>query len=112
MIRSPANAFVLGDVTMHLAVTGNPIVAQGNFAPPQLNYELQLSSPSEAARLARQYEARRHRGLFNVLFADNHVESRKPARVFSRTATIYRHWNIDNQDHLNLVREPLAMQQP
>lgn len=112
MVHSPANAFVLGDVTMHLAVTGNPLVAQGNFAPPQLNYELQLSSPSEAARLARQFEARRYRGLFNVLFDENHIESRKPARIFSRIATIYRHWNIDNQDHLNLIREPLAMQQP
>lgn len=51
-------------------------------------------------RLAGQvFESRRHRGLFNVVFCDGHVESLKTNRLFGLSESITQRWNRDNDPH-------------
>jgi prepilin-type N-terminal cleavage/methylation domain-containing protein/prepilin-type processing-associated H-X9-DG protein len=43
---------------------------------------------------------KRHRGSYNVIFADSHAENRKPAQLFeSSNPEIRRLWNSDHESH-------------
>jgi prepilin-type processing-associated H-X9-DG protein len=43
---------------------------------------------------------RRHRGMWNVVFCDAHVESLKPAALWDpRVDAVVRRWNRDHQPH-------------
>jgi prepilin-type N-terminal cleavage/methylation domain-containing protein/prepilin-type processing-associated H-X9-DG protein len=40
---------------------------------------------------------RRHKGMFNIQFADGHIESGKPTRFFKLEAAPMRRWNNDHE---------------
>ncbi len=42
---------------------------------------------------------RRHRGEFNVVLADTHIEKKKVTKFYYPTDSVYRRWNIDNEPH-------------
>lgn len=45
----------------------------------------------------------RHNGVYNMTFADGHVEGFKHDRLFDRTERAARRWNSDNLPHLDLA---------
>jgi hypothetical protein len=42
---------------------------------------------------------RRHKGMFDIQFADSHIESSKPTRFFKLEAEPMRRWNNDHEPH-------------
>lgn len=48
---------------------------------------------------------KRHRGRYNVVFCDGHVESIKRDRLFEQVDSALRRWNNDNQPHADLMTQ-------
>lgn len=61
------------------------------------DYQKNLTGTSRERQQA--LENRRHRGLFNLVFCDGHVESLRTNRVFEPTDEVTRRWNRDHEPH-------------
>ena len=46
---------------------------------------------------SKRLEKRRHRGKYNTVFCDGHVEAQKPEDLFSLSPSRLKRWNKDNQ---------------
>jgi prepilin-type N-terminal cleavage/methylation domain-containing protein/prepilin-type processing-associated H-X9-DG protein len=51
-------------------------------------------------------QAKRHRGLWNTVFCDGHVETLRTNKLFAPTDEIMRRWNRDNQPHREQLGRP------
>ncbi len=91
-IVSPSDMVAYGDTLLYAP----PTVELGTyFCLPY--YDAVVSQKWRAK--ARLLEARRHGGLFNVVFCDTHTESLRGARLFSRSADNLLRWNRDHVEH-------------
>ncbi len=50
-----------------------------------------------------QGHQRRHRGNFNVVFCDGHIEQAPDAKLFQKTSPGLARWNNDHQPHADLL---------
>jgi prepilin-type N-terminal cleavage/methylation domain-containing protein len=58
---------------------------------------------------AVRYMARRHGGMWNVVFCDDHVEGLKAMALWNpRSASIVQRWNRDHQPHLEILTTLLS----
>jgi prepilin-type processing-associated H-X9-DG protein len=101
-IRAASDLIALGDVVMYdmsaRSIPPGPfplISIAGNFNFPE--YQKNATKPERIAALPA--ESQRHRGLFNVVFCDAHVESLKTNKLFGVTETVTRRWNRDHEPH-------------
>jgi prepilin-type processing-associated H-X9-DG protein len=70
-----------------------PALMRRTFNRPP-NPEAFLLNAGDKAMLAR------HRGSWNILYADGHSQARKLAQVFDwNDNEVLRHWSRDNQTH-------------
>lgn len=64
----------------------------------------QTVSDSEEIRSQRAKYAKRHSGKMSISFCDGHIEQGKPQAFFdSRSESVLRRWNKDNQPHKDLL---------
>jgi prepilin-type N-terminal cleavage/methylation domain-containing protein/prepilin-type processing-associated H-X9-DG protein len=103
-VRRPTEMIALGDGTYH-----GPYLADPNIAGPQIGIsdrfsfgEKYSSDPLLPARVrtaAKLAESERHRGQYNIAFADGHIEQIKGSVLFSTDTAVKRRWNFDNEAH-------------
>lgn len=63
--------------------------------------EYQVNTTGLTREKQQAAELRRHRGLFNIVFCDGHVEAMRTNHLFATTDSVTRRWNLDNQPHPN-----------
>jgi prepilin-type N-terminal cleavage/methylation domain-containing protein len=96
-VVAPSDMVAYGDIS------DNPIRALDN-ALSWLNVSIHIilynnSDNADSSRDWIKSEKLRHNGMYNLSFADVHVESGKPAKYFKWEDAIIRRWNNDNQPH-------------
>lgn len=89
-VAAPANSIMFGDSLVFVGQI--PAYSQ-----------LQFSQYSRGTRSwltqAERIEAKRHSGLFCIVFMDGHVERLKTNRLFGRTDEVAKRWNRDDLPH-------------
>jgi len=70
------------------------------YGRSHLNFrEYQMNTTGPTREKQQAAEQRRHRGLFNIVFCDGHVESMRINQLFATSDSVTRRWNLDNQPH-------------
>ena len=92
----PSDMIAFGDTTMTTRFES----IEGYFWYPAYNLKALAGPISDEARRA---EAIRHLGKFNTAFCDGHIESLKPASLFTRSKAVMVRWNRDHEVHADLV---------
>jgi prepilin-type N-terminal cleavage/methylation domain-containing protein/prepilin-type processing-associated H-X9-DG protein len=96
-VIAPSQMIGYGDVVM-----GTPYSGSGYFGFTHYRPQRKTGTPEEVEqqmRKSRQLEAHRHRGRFNVVYIDGHVESSNGERLFAVTDEGMSQWNNDHQPH-------------
>jgi len=88
-VTAPSDLVLYGDSLIHLG---------GVLGMSHLSfYEYQRKTGGHWFDKEKEFERRRHRGRFNVVFCDGHVESLRTNRLFSTTDDVTRRWNRDHE---------------
>lgn len=108
-LGSSGNAELVPLVTVREAEVAAPgdMIALGDVYSLEFGY-LPLTVPlflENEKRLGaiRTISRKRHLGQMNLLFADGHIEARKPSTWFSRNESAIRRWHRDNLPHMEGV---------
>lgn len=118
-VRSPANLFAFGDSPLgyYSGVDRDGSWITNSRTPYGLFNLLGYLAPgwggAYGGNLAvwRKLEGKRHSRLFNTVFADGHVETLKPNKLFSQDdPAVWQRWNIDNEPHADLAKKSIAGQ--
>jgi prepilin-type N-terminal cleavage/methylation domain-containing protein/prepilin-type processing-associated H-X9-DG protein len=91
-VRMPAELIAMGDVCVDSRFEREPF-GYLNF----YWYARDTYSGSFWMERALVEFNRRHKGMFNIQFADGHIESGKPNRFFKLEAAPMRRWNNDHE---------------
>ena len=106
-IAQPSDLIVVGDsallprsVGQNVHIVGWDSLHYPHVTLPPYSIEAGFPMPSQpmwdSTRIALK---RRHRGKFNIVFADAHIENLPLRRLFYPSSQVLRRWNTDNQPH-------------
>jgi prepilin-type processing-associated H-X9-DG protein len=106
-IISPSQMIAIGDSVIWQGILNNQGVVFGaGFLPKLSGMPIMLanlplgSSPSYSLNPMDKATLARHRGRWNMLFTDGHVQSGKTAQFFTFTDdTVLKMWNRDHEAH-------------
>jgi len=84
----------------NLILYGDSLITVGRIlALSHLSFQDYQRNPTGAGRGDRELEKRRHRGRFNIVFCDSHVESLVTNKLFAPIDEVTMRWNRDNEPH-------------
>jgi prepilin-type processing-associated H-X9-DG protein len=88
------------NVGQDVHILGKDSLYQGIVTVPP--YSIELGFPMQTHPMFDSTHAalkRRHRGKFNIVFGDAHIENLPLRRLFYPSSQVLRRWNTDNQPH-------------
>jgi prepilin-type N-terminal cleavage/methylation domain-containing protein/prepilin-type processing-associated H-X9-DG protein len=106
-IAQPSDLIVVGDsallprsVGQNVHIVGWDSLHYPHVTLPPYSSEVGFPMPSQPAwDSTRVALKRRHRGKFNIVFGDAHVENLPLRSLFYPSSQVLRRWNTDNQPH-------------
>jgi prepilin-type N-terminal cleavage/methylation domain-containing protein/prepilin-type processing-associated H-X9-DG protein len=107
-VASPANMIALADgklfwltgVSSGTGASHKPLITGSTYLEPR---PLPAARGQEFIGLSEGIYQRRHRGRFNTLFCDGHIETLKIKNLFSSRSYVLARWNNDNLPHRELA---------
>ncbi len=106
VVKAPADMIAAGDA--HISDFFSKQFPGMAPKPAKLSGDPDIAGIYGVGLMARQPEAlkatrQRHRGFFNMLFCDGHMESLKMEQLYAKTDSALRRWNNDDEPHRELV---------
>jgi len=113
-IKVPSDMYAIGDSTLsfipkHILSfypANGPDSVSGVGLLDFTNFRYTQNPGSPSGPLVQRANNARHRGRFNIVFCDSHVESFTTAQLFALTDKALTRWNNDHEPHRELLMLP------
>ena len=103
-VKMPGEMIAMGDGIYDGSYLANPDipgpqVGAGDRFSYGDKYYIDSLLPQRVRAAAAAQEGERHRGRYNIVFCEGHIEQIKAVSLFSNDPERRRHWNFDNESH-------------
>jgi prepilin-type processing-associated H-X9-DG protein len=101
MVKNPTDTIGLGDSIFN----GTWLVSGPNRTPVDVGTTDRFSlgqyriTDRPLIALAQRNEHQRHKGKYNVVFCDTHIENLGTNQLFADSPMVRKRWNYDNEPH-------------
>ena len=101
-VVAPSDMMALGDATLMTLVPVGP-AGEDDYSNAWASGLGEIDPFETRHAIGQQAGRKRHTGQANIAFCDNHIESVKLPKLYSRSPEMRRRWNIDNDPHLEIL---------